>query len=69
MKMEPRHIAQALGNARRILMRWMRKSPRRFWSGEGPDESEVSHLATALGLSKHAIRGASRPWGFAPVDL
>lgn len=28
-----------------------------------------THLATALGLSKHAIRGASRPWGFAPVDL
>ena len=42
VKMEPWHITQALGNARRILMRWIRKSPGRFWSGEGPDESEVS---------------------------
>ena len=46
MNMEPRHVTQALGNARRILMRGMRKSPCRFWSGEGPDESEVSQKPT-----------------------
>lgn len=72
MKMWRRHVTQALASARRILTRWGRKSPGRFWSREGPDESEVSRKSIwqqRRGLSKHAICGASHLWGFAPVDL